>query len=209
MIRSVVNTIEDIQEHTTNVVGVLEIDTGRILRGRIRASILALPGITTTPDGQGEDEKDTQAKTSTSGAAKGGRIQHVSKDERAKHLGEVVEAAVQGAGADVEPGAVDVVEVVGVEPVTGDEHGEEGDDVPVRDQNLAKALDFGPPGWVLHDNDLRTVLTTDVFGLNQEEAENETDEHENHEGDVGCVTNGSAFFDVQGLEQRNLWINHD
>lgn len=84
-------------------------------------------------------------------------IKAVTKDKGANHLGNPVENIVQGTGTNVELGQVDGIELVSSKPVAGKEHGEEGNNVPVRLENGGKTDEFRFPGWVLHEDDTGAV----------------------------------------------------
>lgn len=93
--------------------------------------------------------------------------------------------------------------MVSVEPVTRQKQGEKQDDIVVGVKSLIEAEELRFPGRVLHRNDAGTILAHDVLGVRKEPGEDESQSHENHEGDVSPVIDRSGTR-VQILSQGNL-----
>lgn len=87
-----------------------------------------LKGVPTAPDDHGEDEKCYPGDLGFNRSRQPLHVEAVPEDKGTSHLHEPVEEIVEGAGTGAEVGTVDVVELVGVEPVGGPEHGEKEDD---------------------------------------------------------------------------------
>lgn len=165
--------------------------------------ILLLESITTTPDTHGDDKENEPVEFGSRGPRKKFQIQKLTKDKSANHLHEPIEQTVERPGTNVEVGAIDTVEVVSIEPVTRQKHGKEQDDVVVGAKSLIETEEFRFPGRVLHRDDAGTVLAHDVLGVRKKPGEDESQSHENHEGDVSPVIDRSGAR-VHILAQGNL-----
>ena len=124
--------VEHVQEHCTNVGAIFEIDrrhgSGQTELAKIRWE-LHLPGITATPDDHGQAKEDNQGDLGSERAADLVVVQAVAEDEGSDNLRSVVKHTVQSTCANIEVSTVHAIEVVGVKPVGGQEHGEEQNDV--------------------------------------------------------------------------------
>lgn len=95
-----------------------------------------LEHVSEAPDDHDGREKHTPRSLSTSGTADTLNVKRVTKDVGTDDLHNVVDDAIESSGADVEVCSIDLGEVVGVEPVGSQEHGEEKDDVWVGEEGL-------------------------------------------------------------------------
>ncbi|KFY15527.1 hypothetical protein V492_01934 [Pseudogymnoascus sp. VKM F-4246] len=179
----IVEAVEHVQEHGLEVTGIRPVTE----RGLVLAGESGLPLVASAPDGESEDEEDNEGTLSASGALEALDIEGVTKHHRADHLGEPVEQGVEGAGADVEEGAVDGVGLVGGEPVRGPEHGEEEEDV---------------------GHDARAVGADHFVGVAEEEGEHRAGEHEHDEGDVGAVLDRRGVLAVDVGAERDQRADH-
>lgn len=170
------------------------------------AGVAQLEGVAAAPDGEGEDEEHGPGVAGAQ-VARVVRVEGVPRGRGAEDLREPVEGVVEGAGADGEVGGVDVLELVGVEPVAGQEHGEEQQDVRVAAQEGEQAQQLGAPGWVFHQDDAAAVGANHVFGVDEGEGEEEAEGHENHEGDVGAVGDGAGGGVHVEPEGDLGWVN--
>ena len=91
--------------------------------------------------------------------------------------------------------------MVSVEPVAGQEHREEEDDVPVSLEGIEETEDFALPGRILHHDDFGSVLTFDELRITEEAGQDKTGKHENHEGDVCAVIDAAGA----GIEILTQW----
>ena len=206
---SIVHAVEEVQEHRTNValgtpIPALEI---RGLGVHILARVPHLPGIPTTPDNDGEDEKDDQGRLSTDGAANPFHIKNRAHDNSGHDLSKPVQESIEGLGAGVEVSAVNGVLLVRVEPVGGPEHGEEEDDPRFRAECIPQPDDLGFPRGVLHQDHARAVATHDFLCVAETQGKTGAYEHEYDEGDVGAVADGFVLLDIDVLAQGDLSID--
>ena len=201
---SVVHAVEEVQEHGSHVAGGGPVRRGEGFGTDTLASVLLLPREAATPDGHRQNEKNTQGNSSAEATADTLDIQQRADEGSGDDLSEPVEEAVQGLGAGVKVGSVDAVLLVGVEPVGGKEHGEEEDDIGLRDDGVPQADDFGLPARVLHQDNLGAIRTNDLVGIANEEGQAGADEHENDERDVGAITDVAVGLDVDVLSERDL-----
>lgn len=201
----IVETVEHIQEHGTDVTSVLEVNTDKALdRGNPALGLLGLPSITTTPDDHGDEEKRAQCTLGSRRTAKTSNVKGESKYESTDDLRDPVESVVQRTSTGVEVSSVHAVKLVGVEPVGSEEHGEQEDDVRVVRKSLPETDELRLPGGVLHEDDLGAVLTDDLAGVAEAERQEGTAEHENDEPDVGPIAHSSIVDNVDVLSQGNL-----
>lgn len=198
MPHGVEESVEEVEEHGANELLTTIGPVDKVVRlvllgsGNLTGDLLVLPGEATTPNGHGQNEEDDEGDLGAETATDALVVEGVADNESADDLGEPVEETVEGTGADVEHGAVETVVLVGVEDVGGEEHREEEDDPGVLEEGLPETDELGLPGGVLHENDLGAVLTDDLVGVDEENTEDETDEHENDEGGVGTVSDGTG-----------------
>ena len=167
--RTIIKSIEHVQEHRTYIPPRRPILPRSILRRRLRPGILFLEGVPAAPDGEGQDEENDPQDLCFDGAAlhDARAVEGIAECESAHDLTEPVEHAVEGAGANVEAGGIDVVELVLVEPVAADEHGEEQQDPGVGAEDFEEPPDLRLPARVLHEDDVRAVGADDVAGVDQ------------------------------------------
>jgi len=192
----VATCVEDVQEHRANVsrIGPVELLVvvawvvgGSIAHLDLSARVIGLESVSATPNDESEHEQDNPQRLGANGTSEACEIQAVSEDHRAPDLREPVEDAVEGAGAGVEPGQVDAVEVVGVEPIGGEEHGEEEDHVGLVLERLPHADELGLPSWVLHDDDAAAVVAHHALRVAEEEGEDGAEGREDDEANVCAV----------------------
>lgn len=191
--------VEYEKEHGSDVAAVFEVLGG----GYGAAGELFLECVSTTPDAHGDSEQKAEVNASPNRTGEPFHIKRLAKADGTDHLAKPVEQIVEGTCADVEIGPVDAVELVSVEPVAGQEHGEHEDDVVIGAYGFQEAFELGLPGRVLDCDDSRSVFAYDVLGFCYGPSENEADCHENHEGDVGGVVD-LAFVGVQVLTEGDL-----
>ena len=125
-------------------------------------------------DDEDHAEEDEPANEGTEATADVGLVKKQTNRDSANHLREPVHEVVQRPSTDVEDGAVEVVELCAVvsgysqseiasmltpcvEPVTGEEHGEQKEDPRVATESGPEAQELGLPRWVLGNGDLGAV----------------------------------------------------
>ena len=131
---SIEHAVEHIKEHGADVATFTPVDTPVLVLDigiDFSSSVGFLEGVAATPDGHGKEEQSSHADLSTHAAGEARAVESEAEDISANDLRGPVQDIVERACADVEPGGVDVLEVVGVEPVRGQEEWEEEDDVPI------------------------------------------------------------------------------
>ena len=149
----IVQAVEDVQEHVSDISLV-----GPILEilwcpeSDISTVVSLGERVTSSPDDHGKPKEHDQASLGSQATGVFLKIEDVSNAEGTGDLGEVVEKGVKGLGAGVEVGTVDGVEMVGVEPIRGEEHGEEEDDKWLELDRLDETHQLGLPGGVLHED---------------------------------------------------------
>lgn len=200
LVGSIVEAVKHVQEHGSDIARVGEAH----LRLRIVTFVLPLPSIATTPNGEGQHKQQDPVELGTHGTREPLQIQQQAKGVGADHLAKPVQQAVQRASGNIKVEAIDSIELVDGEPVTGQKHGEEEDDEVVRLQRLVKTLGLRQPGGVLHHDDLGAVLALDVLGVGERPGQDETQSLEDHERNVGTVIDTSRRV-VQVLSQWHLW----
>lgn len=196
LVHGIENTIEEVQEEGSNVLaGVVDkidaveissvLDPG-ILCG-VENSILGSEGgledDTSDPDGNADTSQHNQAIASTGGAVPLRAIQEVAVEDGGDDLSEPVEHGVHVTGALGEVEAVDSVELVRVDPVGGEEHGNESQHAPVLEESEDR-LELGDGARVLDLDDMRAISTDDLVGGQQENRDEGSEGHDNHVSDV-------------------------
>jgi len=132
--------VEHVEEEVSDIVRVKDVLPGG---GNVTAGFED-KGKSTAPDGADKDEEDAPTGETASATRESGPIEECTEHKRSEDLSEPVEEIVEGAGADVEVVGVHVVELIGIEPIGGPEHGEEEDDIVVCLQSFEETLQFGP-----------------------------------------------------------------
>ena len=191
----IVHPVEDVEEHGANIGAVRPIDRWVVVLERLgvetcldlRTRVTLLESPAAAPDHEGEDKQDGPDTFGTGGSPEVREIQHEAKDTSAEHLRSPVQNTIQRPGADVELGGVDFVELVGVEPVRGEEHREEEDDVWIGEEGLPQAEQLALPCWILHENDLGAVAADDLVTLNERERKKRAAERQDKKTDISSV----------------------
>lgn len=161
----IVKTIEDIEEHVSNISGILPIFSNEGLGCCLLASVCLGKGVSTTPDGHGENEEEDEAGLCSDGTTDSLNIEGIAKEQGADNLGKVVQQAVEGLCAGVKVGSIDGVELVGVEPVRGPEHGEEKDYEGLESDGLVESNELGLPAGILHQDNAGAVWSDNIGGI--------------------------------------------
>lgn len=94
--------------------------------------------------------------------------------------------------------------MVDVEPVGGEEHGEEKDNKRLETKSFPETPKLTLPGWVLHENDAGAVLADDIAGIAKGKSEKSTKEHEDNKPNVRSIADGLVFLDVDVFTEGNL-----
>lgn len=204
----IVHAVEEVKEHRANVTLGSPIPALEV-RGRgvhVLTGVPHLPGVATTPNGDGENEQCDQGHLSTNRATNTFSVKQRTHDNGSHDLRKPVEESVQCLGASVEVGAVNGVLLVCVEPVGGPEHGEEEDDPWFRTNCIPQSDDLGLPRGVLHEDNARAVGTNDFVCVAETQGKTCACEHEYDKGDVSTITDSLVLRDMDVLAQRDLWI---
>ena len=165
--RSVGEAVEDVQHKGSSVALVGPVLLDRRL-GRAKSAVVCLLELVTEAiDDHDEREQGEQGNLGAHRAAKALVVERKPKDVGADDLEDVVARVVEGASAEVEVGTVDLGKVICVEPVGGEEHGEQGEDVGVGEECLPETHNLGFPRGVLHDDDLGAIVANHVLGINK------------------------------------------
>ena len=176
--RRIVEAVEHVQKHRAQIATTPPIQPLIVVRRRyLPRHLLALPRPTAAPDNHRDSEQDGQTRLGPHAAANRMQIQRMPEHKRPDNLADPVQRVIQGARAHVEVRRVDGVELVRVEPVRGEEHGEEEDDVGVGSDGLVEAEELGLPGRVLHQDDAGAVFADDLVGIHEEEGQDCAKEH--------------------------------
>lgn len=202
----VIEAVEDVEEHVTDIARVSPVLSNPGLGRRVLTSICLGEGVSATPDGHGEDKEECKATLGSDSSADSLDIKSISETHGAYNLRHVVEKGVESLSSSSEIGTVDGVEVVGVEPIRGPEHGEEEDDEGFESDRLVESDELGLPGWVLHQNDSGTVFSDDITSVAEEKGENGTASHEDNEGNICTISDSAVGFNMDVLAKRNLIV---
>lgn len=188
---SVVSTVEEVQEHRANVARgtpIPSLEEGSSVSDDIGAVVILLPGPTATIDGDGQDDESDEHDTGTERTTNLGVVEKGTNNGGSADLSEPVQETVQGTSTGVKVGGVDGVLLIGVEPVGRPHHGEQQNDVWLGNDTSVQTLEFGPPAGVLHENDLCTIGSNDLVGVDEEKRQESTGDHQNDESNVGTVS---------------------
>lgn len=181
------------------------IDTGPRLNGLgPLAGVGSLELVTAAPHNHDQGKKRSPCNLGAHCAADALKVEGEAKDVGTDNLHRVVNHTIERAGSSVKVGSVDLGEVVGVEPVGGQEHGEQGQDIRVSEEGLPEAHDFRGPRWVLHDNDLGAILTNDVLCIDEGPGEGSTDQGEDQETNIGAIADSDGGCAVDALTEGDL-----
>ncbi len=121
-----------------------------VRRGSVLASVSQLENIPSAPDGEGEDKHNSPSYLCSSSPPDIREVQCKAEDESSKHLSQPVKRTVKCASTRVELHEIDIVELVCVEPIGGEEHRKEEYYVGITPKCLPKADDLRLPRRVLH-----------------------------------------------------------
>lgn len=193
--RGIKHSVEHVEEHGANITAVTPVQMPLLvvyIRYNISTRVGSLEIVSTTPNNEGEDEERHNTGLSTYGAGEAFAVESEAEDSGANDLGGPVENRIEGSSTNVEPGGIDILEMVGIEPVGGEEEWEEEDDVPVGLECFEHADELGLPRWIFHKNDTRPVFALDVMGIAEKGGEDESSCHEDDEGNVSSVVDSAT-----------------
>ena len=186
----VVEAVKHVQEHRTDVAIRCPVIDGEIFLSCVFAGVVLLERVTASPDGHGYGEQDSPANPSSNPSRKPRPVKRVAEGECADNLHEPVQGIVQSLRPGVEFHPVDVVELVGVEPIGCEKHGEEKEDVWVGLESLPQAVDFGPPCWILHENDSRSIRADYALCAHKTPCEDGAESGQDQETDISARRHG-------------------
>lgn len=121
-----------------------------LLRSSVLTGVSSLENIPSAPDREGEDEHDSPSSFCSCSSPDVWEIECEAEDKSPKHLSQPIKRAVERASTSVELREIDVVELIGVEPIRRKEHGEKEYHVGITPKCLPKAEDLRLPRWVSH-----------------------------------------------------------
>lgn len=168
------------------------------------AIVAELESEATAPDSHCQGEQGSPSNFALGRTREGSKIKAIAKERCSKDLASPIQDVVESLGASVEIRTVDIIELVGVEPVRGEEHWEKRDNPGVLEKSLDKAQELRAPGWVLHDDDLGAISADDVARVNEEPGKNASQEGEDEKADVGAIADIGVAVCVDVLTKRNL-----
>jgi hypothetical protein len=135
----VVKAIEQVQEHWTNITIACPVLQVFIINRYRYALILSLESIATSPDCKCKHEHGYPSNLGPGGASNVGKVKAKTKDRGSEHLCDPVHRIVECAGACIELRKIDVVKLVCVEPIRGEEHGKEKHDVGIASNSFPQS----------------------------------------------------------------------
>jgi hypothetical protein len=211
----VIETIEEVQEHGSNIARRCPIkgresvwvlgQVGNWVEFAIDVpSGVVLPGVSASPNCHRGDIEHDETRLGSDRSAPSLDIKSIAEDQGTNDLSRIVEKAVQSSGANIETSAIDTVLLVGVEPIGAPEHWEQKDDKWLESQCLPKTIDLGLPSGVLHQDDLGVVWSDDVLSIAKEQSKASTHEHEYDEADVSTICDSASLCLVDILTEWNL-----
>ncbi|GAV27014.1 hypothetical protein PMKS-000475 [Pichia membranifaciens] len=197
LVHGVEDPVEDVEEHWADICAVLKVhccdlDGAVCVRGDVGSCKTFLELVTSTPDGHGDAEEEPPTDSGTDASSEPLEVQDGTHDDSTEHLEKPVEQGVQRSSSDVETAGVELVELVGVEPVGGKEHREHDQDLWFFDKQLEGAQDLCFPVRKGLIDDSGAVVSPDFFLWQHEEGDNTTAAHEDHESNVGAVLDGGG-----------------
>lgn len=128
---TIVKAVEHVQEHRTHVSGTRPVHLRSRLGRRIRPRVPFLPRVAAAPYHHRDHKQHAPYHPGPHTPSQTLDIQPVTEHVSSDDLARPVKDAVERSGPDVELCGIEVVELVGVEPIAGQEHGEEADDPDV------------------------------------------------------------------------------
>lgn len=201
------STVEHEQEHGTNITTVSPVELDIVFGTGFLSGVLFLEVVAASPNDKSGDEEGDDGGFGLCATGESFRVKANTENPGTENLREIVEDAVEGTCSDIELGQVHTLEVIGVEPVAGEEHGEQKNDVPIRNKDGHHAGEFGFPGGVLHHDDLGAIVTSDKARVAEKGGEGKTQGHEDDETDIGAIVDLVGLgMDVLG--QRNQTANN-
>lgn len=157
---SVIEAVEEVQEHGADVAGGGPVDW---LHGQGRGtSETLLKGISTSPDGQGNDQEHEPSNLGSETTADARGVKGVTQDCSSDNLCQVVQETVESPGAGGEAGKVDIVRLVCVEPIGGKKHREEEDNKGLEFDRFPQSDELRLPARVLHQDDTGAIWSNDI-----------------------------------------------
>lgn len=202
---SIVEAVEDVQEHWANVSRGSPIH-GHIARVRTYrlTGVVLLVSITTTPQGKGKDKQHNPRNLGTNRSANTLNINEDTGNPCSDDLGKIVQETVEGLGSGAETGTVDRVLLVDIKPIGGEKHGEQKDNEGLKTKRFPKTQKLTLPAGVLLQNDTATILSNNVASVAKHQSQDSTTEHEDNETNISAIGDSFIACNVDVLAKRNL-----
>ncbi|KAI3475799.1 hypothetical protein L1887_62735 [Cichorium endivia] len=167
---------------------VLEVDAlGLGVDGGTRVGLLDV--VRAAPYGPHDDKDDGPADPGARPARHALVVEDLADGETADHLAEPVEKVVERASAQRKEDAVVVVELPGVEPVGGEEHGEHEHHPGVGLEQDKETLELLGPGGLAGDEHARAIISDHLGRVHEHGRDKGTEACEHDEGSIGAVGN--------------------
>ena len=196
----VIEAVEKVQEHGPSKTRVGPV----FIKGRISTGVQLFVSVSTAPDSHCHNEKHDQASLCSNRTAPTLHVKEITKEQSTYDLCQVEKETVEGFCASVEAETIDIVLLVGIEPVGRPEHWEKENDKWLEFQGLPKSSNLGLPTGVLHQDNAASVGSDDIFGIAKAEGETGAAEHEDDEGNVSTISDRAVCPDIDVLAKWNL-----
>ncbi len=197
----VVGSVEDVEEDGSGgqrAVGVVNVLLETKRPARVRPQ---LESVAAAPDRHAGNHEESPAHLGAHVSREEGHVEDGTDDQSTEHLSNPVQRAVERAGADVEGEAVHVVLLVRVENIRREEQREHAQYPPVAHgvegnlQGTGKRVLLGLRRGM-------ELSQANALGRADEKTEHPTNQHDDHESDVGRVGDRARFRVVVETERR-------
>jgi hypothetical protein len=187
----VAEAVAHIQNHRADIVAAASpIEVEAI----IITAILPLKCVASSPDSESQNQHDCPSNLRASSSPNIGEVQREPEQTSTEYLRQPIQRIVECARPHIETCIVDVVELVCVKPIRGEEHRKEENNVGIRTESLPKTENLGLPGWMFHHDDSGAVAAYNVFGVEKCPGEAGAEKCEDYEADIRSVGD-SCWFD--------------
>ena len=167
----------------------------------------ALEEVPSSPGTAKQDSQEDKTVAGTLGTGPLALVQELTIGNGGENLSQPVEHRVHGTRTDGEVEGVDGVELVGVDPVGGEEHGDQAQHAPVQEE-LEDRDQLGGGARVADTDDVRAIPTENLGGRQQEEGEKGTNDHDDHVGPIGTGASTTGIG-VVPLENQGDDVTND
>ncbi len=203
--KSIIGSVENVEEDGSGRHASMSIIKALLLALGKEVILPLLELVAASPDDHTGHKDNGPAKSRTVGTLQPRQVKNEANEKTTQHLGKPVECAIERPSANVEGEAVDVVLLVAVKYIGREEQRDHASNLPLHD-GVNSELDGSPESVVLGLYRLVQLSKSDALRRADEDAKEPAKEHDDHQGNISRVIDGTGFrveVEAEGHERAN------